>query len=73
MHQSEALHRIYTEISLFAQVWIYKDEPHRLASLDPKRRSPDSQTLGAMTTQFLYWLEYSAIENGVKVPAKTGP
>ncbi len=63
--QSKPVKRIAEEIQLFAQIWMYYRNPNLLFSYDQKATRPDF--VKEMTTLFLYWLEYQAIENGASV------
>lgn len=63
--QSKPVRRIVREIELFAEIWMYYRNPNLLFSDDQKAKQP--RFFNEMTTLFLYWLEYQAIENGALV------
>lgn len=60
--QKEATRRVREAIWSFARIWKFGKQP--LAG----EARPDPAAVGAMTAQFLYWLEIQAIENGASVP-----
>ena len=67
--QSTPARRIRSETDLFGRMWLFFREPIRLASRDENKKRPAGQDVAAMAQQFLFWLEYAAIEHGAEVAA----
>lgn len=60
--QRTGVQRVATAIAQFAKIWKFKQNPVG------GEATPDPNAVNAMTAQFLYWLEYQAIENRASVP-----
>jgi hypothetical protein len=67
--QSDPVRRVLRAIELFGRIWLFNRDPARLTSRDESKKRPAPEDVTAMTTLFLYWLEYQTIENGAEVVA----
>ena len=59
-----AMHMV-NQVDAFGRIWMLRQNPHLVFEQDPNARAP--RYVGEMTVQYLWWLEYQAIENGAEV------
>lgn len=64
--QKKPATRMVNQVDAFGRIWMLRQDPYLSFEDDPNARAP--RYVGEMTLQYLWWLEYQAIENGAEVP-----